>query len=128
MDRVLIAAAPGTTWPLRREEFHASLVERFPEARCYEKHEPVNRVDYLGFYVDLDGTERHGNYFEGSHLTLEDAEPQEWAPTIEWFLTLLPVAAPVVAVLESNPDALAPLPPRATAEEIRAALAELITE
>lgn len=128
MDGVFIAAAPGTTWPLSRDEFRDSLLERFPGARYFDKIEPITRQDYLSFYVELDGTERHGDYFEHSNLSLEDAEPGEWAETIEWFLTLLPVAAPVVAVLESNPDALAPLPARADAGEIRAALEELVIE
>ncbi|MDH6120272.1 hypothetical protein ABH930_005828 [Kitasatospora sp. GAS204A] len=119
MDGIFVAAPPGAAWQLSRDEFQAHLRQRFPQARCYEKQEPITRQDYLGFYVELDNTERHGSYFEHRNLVLEDALPGEWADTIAWFLGLLPADAPVVAVLESNPETMAPVPARADTQTIR---------
>ncbi|MFB7620462.1 hypothetical protein [Kitasatospora sp. NPDC056181] len=117
-DAVFIAAAPGTAWPLSREEADRHLRARYPDLRSWYKHAPVSDTDHLDFEVELDGLARHGSYFERSHLILRDGERAFWADTIAWFRQLLPAGTPVVVMAESNPDIALPLLPGANPREI----------
>ncbi|MDH6113566.1 hypothetical protein P3T36_005271 [Kitasatospora sp. MAP12-15] len=126
MDGIFIAAPPGAAWPLGLAEFEARVRDHIPLVLCFTRHDPVQRRDYLNFEADLDGMRRHGSYFEHSNLVLSDGDPAFWADTITWFLSLLPAAAPAVAMAESNPDDVVPVPAGASAEQIRDLLDTLV--
>ncbi|MGW3124575.1 hypothetical protein ACWDBW_47050 [Streptomyces sp. NPDC001107] len=117
-DGIFIAAPPGTDWPLTMEEFEARIRERCPDVLCTSKHAVIGDEDYLAFEADIDDERRHGSYFDHAQLILRDAPPAFWADTIVWFLSLLPAGTPAVAMVETNPD-IAPVPPGASADEIR---------
>lgn len=118
-DAIYIAAPPGTTWPLDLDTLDQRLQEYLPDLRAYLKHAPVTDKDYLDFETTLAGEPRHGTYFDRSHLILRDGPPAFWAATIAWFLSLLPQDTQAVAMLEANPEHLAPIPTAATAEQIQ---------
>lgn len=117
-DAIFIAAPPGIDWPLTMDDFEAGIRERHPDVLCTAKHEPIGDEDYLAFEVDIDDERRHGSYFDRAQLILRDAPPAFWADTIVWFLSLLPAGTPAVAMVETNPDP-APIPPQASADDIR---------
>jgi hypothetical protein len=117
-DAIYIAAPPGTTWPLDLDTADQRLQEHFPDLRARLKHAPLAGKDYLEFETTLAGEPRHASYFDRSHLILRDGPPAFWAETIAWFLTLMPEDTAAIAMLETNPEHLAPLPPRPTAEQV----------
>lgn len=119
MTTIFVAAPEPGTWPLTLDQFEARLQERWPEAETFAHHAPISDQDYLDFQVDLDGMTRTASYYDRSTLILGDGDPEFWADTIVWFLGLLPTHAQSVAMVEVNPEHTAPIPPGATAEDIR---------
>ncbi|TYC68125.1 hypothetical protein EH183_40320 [Streptomyces sp. CB01881] len=125
-DAVFIAAPPGTAWPLSREDAERHLLARYPDLQSWYKHAPVSDTDYLDFEVELDGTARHGSYFERSHLIRRDGGPAFRADTVAWFRQLLPAGTPVVVMTESNPDVVLTLLLDASPQEIGELLQALL--
>lgn len=126
-DAILVAAPPGTEWPLTMENLGRRLAEQLPEVRVFPaKQGAASGKQYIPFEVTLEGEVRHGTYFDRSHLILNDGPPELWADTIVWFLALLPPGTPAVAMVETNPEDVVPIPPAADAETIRALLDELV--
>ncbi|GGR00830.1 hypothetical protein [Kitasatospora griseola] len=118
MHTIFVAAPEGTTWPLRGRQVEQRLETRFPGVQVWHKYAPVSRSAYIDFEIDVDGEPRHGSYFDHRHLILRDAEPEAWAGTIAWFLGLLPPGAHAVAMVESNPDEIRPIPAAVTVQQI----------
>ncbi|MFF0390495.1 hypothetical protein ACFYS8_17660 [Kitasatospora sp. NPDC004615] len=118
MNAIYIAAPEGITWPLSGQDVERHLETRFPDVQIWHKYAPVSRSAYLDFEIDIDGEPRHGSYFDHRHLILRDAEPGFWADTIAWFLGLLPPGTNAVAMVESNPDEIRPVPAVATIRQI----------
>ena len=116
-DKLYIAAAEGTTWPLDLDTAEARLQERFPDAVIGRQTGGATGKTWVSFDAEVNGMRRHGIYVEGGNLTLSDGEPADWAETIAWFLSLLPTGTPVVALAERNPTLVA-VPSNATADEI----------
>ena len=127
MTTIFVAAPKPRTWPLTLDQFAARLAERWPQAETFAHHAPVSNEDYLDFQMDLDGMTRTASYYDRSNLILSDGDPEFWADTIVWFLSLLPADADAVAMVEVNPEYTAPIPPGADADTIRALL-EGLTE
>lgn len=124
-DAIFIAAPPGTSWPLDLDTLDRRLQERFADVRASLKHAPVRDQDYLEFQTTIDGLPRHGSYFDRTHLILRDGPPALWADTVAWFLSLLPLDAEAVVMLETNPEHVAPLSRTAVPDQITALLEEL---
>jgi hypothetical protein len=120
-DGIFIAAAPGSTWPLSLDSFAARLRARWADVVTVARHAAATNQDYLAFEVDLEGERRHGSFFDGRYLVLEDGTPSFWADTMAWFLSLLPVDASVVCMTESVPEPV-PLARQASSAEIVAVL------
>jgi hypothetical protein len=87
----------------------------------------VKREYYLSFDIDVDGTTRTGAYYVGN-LVLNDGDEADWAPTIAWFLSLLPSGIPAVTMRESNPDEFPLLPADPSAAQIQEILEDLAVE
>ncbi|MFJ5927653.1 hypothetical protein ACIQF6_34165 [Kitasatospora sp. NPDC092948] len=128
MNAIYIAAPEGTTWPLSGQDVERRLETRFPDVQTWHKYAPVSRSAYIDFEIDIDGERRHGSYFDHRHLILRDAEPQFWADTVAWFLGLLPPGTNAVAMVESNPDEIRPVPAAATTRQIADLLDSLASE
>jgi hypothetical protein len=58
-------------------------------------------------------------------LILCDGPPELWADTIVWFLSQLPSDAAVVAMVESSPEQIAPVPRTADPAAVRDLLDQL---
>lgn len=107
---IFIAATPGTSWPLDLDTVSRHWRERFPDTQLFRKHAPVSDTDYVDFQLELDGEIRACSYFADSKLILNDGTSTLWADTIVWFLRLLPAGSTAVAMVEVNPDEIAPVP------------------
>lgn len=119
MTTIFIAAPEPGTWPLPLDQFEPRVQERWPEAETFLRHAPVTDEDYLDFQVEIDGMTRTASYFDRSNLILNDGDPAFWAETVRWFLQLLPADTQAVAMVEVNPEYTVPVPPGASAEQIR---------
>lgn len=125
-DSIFIAAPQGTSWPLALETFGTRFEQQWPEARIFPPERGgASNEDYINFQVTLDGQLRTGSYFDRSTLILRDGPPQVWAETITWFLRLLPAGTPAVAMCESNPEEVRPIPANSDTETIRRLLEAL---
>lgn len=119
---IFIAAPPGTIWPLTLDGVEQQLRQRFPDVAIYRRHASVSGVDYLDFQVTVDEMARISSYFDDGKLVLNDGSSADWADTIVWFLGLLPLGTPAVAMLEENPDEVVPVSSGASAAAIEALL------
>ncbi len=128
LDTFFIAAPEGTAWPLDIDTVDQRLQERFPGMRGWIKQAPSTGEDYLSFDLELHGSTRTGAYYTGRNLILRDGDESDWAPTIAWFLSLLPPGTPVVTMRETNPDQIVPLPCDGSAAQIQDVLAGLAIE
>jgi hypothetical protein len=120
-DKLVIAATPGTTWPLDLDIAEAKILERFPDAVTARHTGATTGQQYVSFDVEIDDLMRHGIYVDGGNLTLSDGTPADWADTIAWFLSLLPPGTEAVALAEQNGE-LAYIPPSPSAEQLRSIL------
>jgi hypothetical protein len=125
---IFIAAPPGTRWPLTLDGVERQLRQRFPDVATFRRHAAVSDTDYIDFQVTVDGLVRVSSYFDDGKLILNDGSSADWADTIVWFLGLLPPGTPAMAMIEENPDDIAPVPPAATAAAIEALLDGLAGE
>lgn len=124
-ERIIIAPAEGSEWPLSIADFAARLRERMPDAHTTTQRLPGPDGDpYYTFQFGQPGGRRHGAYFERHNLSLSDGTIEDWADTIAWFLRLLPESTPTVCALEAVPIPTA-MPTRSTPEQITAILNEL---
>ena len=124
LDSFFIAAPQGATWPLDIDTVDQRLQERFPGLRAEIVYSNIKREHYLSFDVDVDGTTRTGAYYVGN-LILNDGDEADWAPTIAWFLSLLPPETPAVTMRETNPDQIVPLPADFSPAQVQKLLKEL---
>ncbi|MFJ4676971.1 hypothetical protein [Kitasatospora sp. NPDC088783] len=127
-DAIFVAAPEGTSWPLSVHDVEQQLQTRFPGIRTWHKYAPVSRCDYVDFEITADGEARHGSYFDRRHLILRDGTPEFWADTIAWLLALLPAATPAIAMVESNPDVMPPIPAGASTQQITDLLDSLLEQ
>lgn len=125
-ERIIVAAEPGTDWPLSIADFADRLRERWPDARTWTSHSPITDGDYVEFEVGTAEESRSGSYFERQQLDLSDGTPDDWADTIAWFLRLLPATSRAVCLLAAVPEPT-PLPRTSSPTEIAAILNELNT-
>jgi hypothetical protein len=125
LDTFFVNAPQGTAWPLGIDAVDQRLQERFPGMQAWIRHAPVLNKDYLDFDVVLAGTRRSGAYYQGGPLILNDGDEVDWAPTIAWFLSLLPPGTPAVTMRETNPDQIVPLAADLSAAQIQQVLEEL---
>jgi len=125
LDTFFVNAPQGTAWPLGIDTVDQRLQERFPGMQAWIRHAPVLNKDYLDFDVVLAGTRRSGAYYQGGPLILNDGDEADWAPTIAWFLSLLPPGTPAVSMRETNPDQIVPLPADPSTAQIQQLLEEL---
>lgn len=127
-DVFFITAPEGETLPLSIDDADRHLQERFPGMRGWIRHAPVSDKDYLDVDLVLTGTRRSCAYFRGGPLILWDGDEADWAPTIAWFLGLLPQGTEVVTMRETNPGTFVRLPPDASAAQIQGILADLAAD
>ena len=121
-----ILAPEGTRWPLDMAIFGSQLSVRIPGVSIRgPKQTSVGGVDYVPFEGEIAGEVRHGLYAAGTQLILEDGSPEFWSDTIVWFLDLLPPGSRVMAMVEVNPQEIAPIPAGADAATIEAVLNRL---
>jgi hypothetical protein len=121
-----IAAPEGTRWPLDMTTFSRRLGERLPGVNVHTpKRTAVGDADYVPFESEIDGETRHGLYADGTQLILEDGTPEFWSATIVWFLGLLPAGSGAVALVDVNPEEIAPIPSGADAEAVEEVLNRL---
>ncbi len=125
-DKIYVAAPEQVRWPLTLDQVEAALRSHLPTATVARQHAVVGDHDYLSFVVPADDQDRHGLYIEPGNLTLLYGSPTDWAPTSEWFLTLLPAGPAAIALVESNTANPIPVPDGATADQIRDLLDRLI--
>lgn len=123
-ERIIIAPAEGSEWPLSLAEFADRLRERIPNAHTSVEHSPATNGDYYTFQFGEPGQRRYGAYFERVNLSLSDGTIEDWADTIAWFLRLLPERMPTVCLLEAVPIPT-PLSTRSTPEQVATILNEL---
>jgi hypothetical protein len=123
-DKLVIAATPGTTWPLDLDTAETKIRERFPGVVTSRHIGATTGLEYVSFDVEIDDMMRHGIYVDGGNLTLSDGTPADWADTIAWFLSLLPPGTEAVALSEQNGE-LAYIPPNASAEQLQSILDRL---
>ena len=123
-DRIIIAPAEGSEWPLSLADFADRLSERIPDAHTTVQHSPATNGDYYTFQFGEPGRRRYGAYFERSNLSLSDGTIEDWSDTIAWFLRLLPEGTPTVCLLEAVPIPT-PLSTRSTPAQVAAILNEL---
>lgn len=123
-ERIIVAAEPGTDWPLSLTDFADQLRGRWPDARTWVRHSPVTDGDYVAFEVGVAEQSRSGAYFEHRQLDLSDGTPEDWADTIAWFLRLLPATSQPVCLLAAVPEPT-PLPRTSSPTEIAAILNDL---
>lgn len=123
-ERIIIAPAEGSEWPLSLADFADRLRVRIPDAHTTVQHSPATNGDYYTFQFGEPGQRRYGAYFERRNLSLSDGTIEDWADTISWFLRLLPEGAPTVCLLEAVPIPT-PLSTRSTPEQVVATLNEL---
>lgn len=125
-DAIFIAAPPGTSWPLDMQTLGLRLRDQLPDVHVSAPRQAGSSgEDYIDFQATVDGQLRTGSYFDRATLILRDGPPELWADTIVWFLAQLSGGATAVAMVESNPEQVAPVPPTATAAEVRALLEQL---
>ena len=125
-DTFFVNSPQGTAWPLGIDAVDQHLQERFPGMQGWIRHAPVLGKDYLDFDVVLAGTRRSGAYYQGGPLILNDGDAADWAPTIAWFLGLLPAGTPAVTMRETNPDQIVLLPADPSAAQIQQILEEMV--
>ncbi|MFF9479753.1 hypothetical protein [Streptomyces sp. NPDC014733] len=122
---IFIAAPEGHQWALRIEEFESALQQRFPDVRTATRHSPVTGNRALDFDVEINGEDVWGSYVDRTNLVLAEGEPSLWAESVTWFLSLLPDDASAVAMVEANPDEVAPVRRDANADSITLLLESL---
>jgi hypothetical protein len=127
LDTFFIAAPQGSTWPLDIDTVDQRLQERFPGMRGEIVYSNSRRQHYLSFDIDVDGTTRTGAYYVGN-LILNDGDEADWAPTIAWFLSLLPPGTAAVTMRETNPDQIPLLPTDPSPAQIQQILEDLAIE
>lgn len=117
-------AETGTPWNLSLEQFAQHLTAHRPDALIAV--DPDNAQPQTRFELTLGDEQAEGSYFTGDwqQLICWDATIDDWAPIIEWFLTLLPLEADANIFLEAvaTPQEL---PRLATAADIARILTEL---
>src|SRR5262249_13706641 len=117
---------PGTSWPLDMQTLGRRLRDQLPDVHVSPPRQAgTSGEDYIDFQTTIDGQLRTGTFFDRATLILRDGPPELWADTIVWFLAQLPTDATVVAMVESNPEQLAPVPRSATAADVLALLDQL---
>jgi hypothetical protein len=119
VGKLYVAAPEGQQWPMDLDAAEASLRQHWPDIRLSRPTSAVNGQRYLSFDVVVDGAARYGTYADRFCLTLAEGSPQVWADTIVWFLGLLPAGTAAVAMAEEDPERIVPVPPAASAEQIR---------
>lgn len=120
-ERIIVAAEPGTDWPLSLAGFADRLRTRWPDARTWTGHSPITNGDFVEFEVGAGEQSRSGVYFEHQQLDLSDGSPDDWADTIAWFLGLLPATSRSVCLLAAVPEPT-PLPRTSSPADIAAIL------
>jgi hypothetical protein len=103
-ERIIVAAEPGTDWPLSLTDFADRLRGRWPDARTWTRHSPITNADYVAFEVGVAEQSRSGAYFPHRQLDLSDGTPEDWADTIAWFLRLLPATSHPLCLLSAVPE------------------------
>lgn len=96
-------ADSGAPWNLPLEHFAEQLTAHRPDALiALEAEAPGPRAE---FELVLGEDKALGIYFTGEfqHLTCWDATIEDWAPIIEWFLSLLPLESDASIFLEAVP-------------------------
>jgi hypothetical protein len=128
LDTFFVNAPEGDRWPLDIDTLDQHLQERFPGMNGWIRHAPVLSQDYLDFDVVLEGSRRAGSYYAGGPLILNDGDAEDWAPTIAWFLSLLPLGTPAVVMRESDPEEIVPLPADPSPAQIQQILEQIAPE
>ncbi len=128
LDTFYLTAPEGSSWPLDLDTVDQGLQERFPGMRGWIERVAPTGEDTLEFDLELHGATRTGVYYDGGPLILRDGDEQDWAPTIAWFISLLPADTPVMTMRETNPEQIVPLPADASAARIREVLEGLAIE
>jgi hypothetical protein len=107
---VFVGAPRNGQWPLGVDVVENLLRQRFPDALIRRRTSAATGKDRVTFDLPRPaGPPRHGMYIDHDNLALSDADPQEWAETIAWFLTLLPPGTATVVMIDEGPR-LVPLP------------------
>lgn len=127
LDTYFLTVPQDSTWPLDIDTVDQRLQERFPGMRGELVYSAIRRQHYLSFDIDIDGTTRTGCYYVGN-LILNDGEEADWASTVAWFLSLLPLGAPVMVMRETNPEEISLLPPDPSPAQIQQILEDLAIE
>ena len=117
-------AETGAPWNLSLEQFAQRMAAYRPDALIVV--DPDHDDPQVRFEMTLGDEEVNGIYFTGSwqQLACWDATIDDWAPVIEWFLSLLPLEADADVFLEAVADPQ-PLPRPATAPGIARILTAL---
>lgn len=94
-------AESGAPWNLSLERFAEQLAAHRPDALI--ALEPDNAQPQVRFELTMGETQVEGAFFTGEwqQLICWDATIEEWAPVIEWFLSLLPLEADADIFLEA---------------------------
>lgn len=103
-ERIIIAAAPGTEWPLTLSEFEQRIRADRPGVRTQMKRLAGTDRAYVDFEIGDGANTRTGAYYENNHFDLSDDTPDFWADIIAWFLSLLPPDAQIMGFLEAVPE------------------------
>jgi hypothetical protein len=127
--RIHILAPEGTQWPLGVDAFEGRLRQGLPGAILTPRTQTSSGAVGVPFKIDDDDDELHeGLYIEGEQLILFGGTPEIWSNTIAWFLGLLPAGSPSLAMVEVNPEAIAPIPHGVGAADIEALLNRMTSE
>lgn len=126
-EGIILAAPPGTTWPLDLDQFETALHRQYGDIPTNRTPSAVADDTYLMFAVTIDGETRNATYSSRGVLSLADASPLQWAPTILWLLSLLPPGIPVVALTDHHEEPVA-LPTDYTAASLNAFLEQLTAQ
>lgn len=103
-------------FPITPDQFHQVLTDRFPEAPVARMDLPRG-VDGVTFAFDIDGEPRSGTFYSNGYLVLEDGDGAVWAPTLTWFLTLIPGHYVEMMVEVDSPSSV-PIPADATPADV----------
>jgi hypothetical protein len=123
---IFIAAPPGASWQLDLQTLGARLSDQLPDVHVSASLQAgPSGEDYIDFQAIVDGQLRTGSYFDRATLILRDGPPDLWADTIVRFLRQLPGDATAVAMVESNPEQIAPVPRTANAAAVQALVDQL---
>jgi hypothetical protein len=126
-EGIILAAPPGTVWPLDLDQFEAALNVQYGDIPVVRTPSAIADDTYLMFAITIDGEPRNATYSSRGVLSLADASPLDWAPTIVWLLSLLPTGVPVVTMTDQHEEPVV-LPGDRTPESLNAFLEQLAAE